>query len=75
MTTSRVLELPKNCTETMEDVPLLKTLYDSLEDNHLYDSIDLTPNVTCLGPNNVAFETDNNPLKTLNTTELAWFLK
>ncbi|KAK1753645.1 FAS1 domain-containing protein [Echria macrotheca] len=70
-----VLPLPKNCTETMEDQPLLKTLSESLEGTTIYDAIDTLANVTCLAPTSDAFDAAGNPQSKLNTTEYGWLIR
>lgn len=72
---SSVLQLPRNCTTTIKDQPSLKTLNTALSDTGAYDSIDTTPNVTCLGPSNEAFEAAGNPQHKLNKTELTWLIR
>jgi hypothetical protein len=54
----------------MEDESSLKTLSGSLEHTDVYQAIDFSSNVTCLGPNNAAFEAAGNPLEKMNRSEL-----
>jgi uncharacterized surface protein with fasciclin (FAS1) repeats len=71
----KIFDLPKNCTETMEDTEGLGTLYDALEDSGAYGPIDTMANVTCLGPNDDAFNEAGNPQKSFNTSETNWMVR
>jgi len=71
----KIFDLPKNCTETMEDTEGLDTLYEALEDSGAYGPIDTMSNVTCLGPNNAAFDAAGNPQKNFNTSEMNWMVR
>jgi len=75
LTESRIFDLPKNCTSTMEEEPQLNTLYNLLEDSGAYDSIDTMANVTCLGPNNAAFTSAGNPQASFNSSQLQWMVR
>jgi len=71
----KVFDLPKNCTETMEDTKGLGTLYDALKESGAYGPIDTMANVTCLGPNDDAFNAAGNPQKKFNTSETNWMVR
>jgi len=66
----RVLDLPKNCTNTMENESSLETLSESLEHTDVYEPIDFAFNVTCLAPNNAAFKAAGDPQERMNRSEL-----
>ena len=73
-----VLNLPKNCTSTMETQPSLKSLVASLKGTAVYDTIDTLANVTCLAPNDDAFvAAGGDPRKNgkLNETEYQWLIQ
>ncbi|KAK0648150.1 FAS1 domain-containing protein [Cercophora newfieldiana] len=70
-----VFDLPKNCTETMEDTDGLDALYEALKESGAYGPIDTMPNVTCLGPNDDAFNAAGNPQKNFNTSETNWMVR
>ncbi|KAK3347223.1 FAS1 domain-containing protein [Lasiosphaeria hispida] len=71
---NQVLSLPKSCTDTMEDQPVLSELSESLEHTTVYDAIDTTPNVTCLAPDNQALAIAGDPQKTANKTAFSWLI-
>jgi hypothetical protein len=71
----KIFDLPENCTETMEETEGLSTLYDALEDSGAYGPIDTMANVTCLGPNNAAFDEAGNPQKNFNRSETNWMVR
>ncbi|KAK4117967.1 FAS1 domain-containing protein [Parathielavia appendiculata] len=67
---NQVLDLPRNCSNTLEGESSLKTLSESLENTDVYDAIDYASNVTCLAPSNAAFEAAGNPQENLSRSEL-----
>ncbi|KAK0623871.1 FAS1 domain-containing protein [Immersiella caudata] len=71
----KIFDLPKNCTKTMEDTDGLGTLYNALEDSGAYGPIDTMANVTCLGPNDEAFNEAGNPQQRFNTSETNWMIR
>ncbi|KAF9882027.1 fasciclin domain-containing protein [Colletotrichum karsti] len=66
-----VLEMPTVCSATIKKLSdTLSGLDSALRKVSLWQELDKTPNVTCLGPNTAAFNSAGNPEKNLNQTAL-----
>jgi len=61
--------LPQNCQDTINEIGLT-SLAAAINRTDLWDDLDLSPNYTCLGPNNHAFTLADNPQTTLNQSSL-----
>ncbi len=70
-----IFDLPKNCTGTMGGIDGLGTLTGALKDSGAYESLDTMPNVTCLAPDDEAFQNAGNPQTNFNATQVTWLAR
>jgi transforming growth factor-beta-induced protein len=65
------LILPEPCSTTIRGQSSLQALDRSLNRTSLWDTLDHSPNVTCLAPTNDAFSSAGSPDQNLNSTSLS----
>jgi len=67
-----ILSPPAPCSNTIRTLSAsLTNLDNALNRSGLYPTLDTSPNVTCLAPNNAAFQAAGNADATLNGTDLS----
>lgn len=66
-----VLAPPSLCSTTIKGQSSLDSLNTALTNAGLWDAIDHSANITCLGPSNSAFQAAGNPQLSLNSSALS----